>query len=447
MCNAGGLDVEGSLTGTDNVPVMVADNGDGSYTVSYTPKKTGPYDLDIKVNGKRVGGQGDKPVKLLCIPGKPSGKNSIAFGPGIETATIGQDNKFTVQAKDAFGNNVTMGGSVVGGTLKGPNGVVVPIQALDNNDGTYECTYPGISQIGNFELTPTLDGESVKDAPFHLHVFAGETDPNNTVVNVPSHTLADQDSISIELRDAFGNKREKTEKDNVRAYVKGLTHPVVSAHDNGDGTYTVDFPADLSGNYEVHVTVNDQPAPGGPWTNQVMSNPLPASLKEELNRIAPDIREIMERVLGTTTASERELLFADLRALESGNVKADVSLPKAEKPKKKKVESVVHVPVAQPPQPEPVVVAAPEPVVEAQPEPVVVAQPEPVVVAQPEPVVVAQPEPEPVVEAKPEPEKSTSVSESPREKEKRKKSSSKDKVLLIIEKATSSYLVLEVKQA
>lgn len=162
LCTTGGLDIEGALTGTDNVPVMVADNGNGTYSVSYTPKKAGPYDLDVKVNGKRVGGQDDKPVKLLCIPAKASGKNSIAFGPGIENATIGDDNKFTVQARDAFGNNLTMGGATVGGSVKTPNGTVFPVQAIDNNDGTYECSYPGVSQAGTFQLTPTLEGESVK---------------------------------------------------------------------------------------------------------------------------------------------------------------------------------------------------------------------------------------------------------------------------------------------
>jgi hypothetical protein len=193
----------------------------------------------------------------------------------------------------------------------------------------------------------------IADAPFHLRVWAGETDSNNTVVNVPSHVKAGDPSISVELRDNFGNKREDTKKDNVRAALKRTDHPTVSARDNGDGTYAVDFPPNLRGNYEVHITVNDQTPPGGPWTNQIMPNPLPASLKEELQQIAPDIREIMERVLGTTTPSERELLFADLRSLKSGTVNAQVSLAKREK-KPKKVAAAVHVPVAKPkPEPEP----------------------------------------------------------------------------------------------
>eukprot|EP01126_Amoeba_proteus_P013660 TRINITY_DN1585_c0_g1_i4.p1 TRINITY_DN1585_c0_g1~~TRINITY_DN1585_c0_g1_i4.p1 ORF type:complete len:1109 (-),score=323.00 TRINITY_DN1585_c0_g1_i4:135-3389(-) len=346
LCNAGELDVEGTLTGTVDVPVIVSDEGDGSYSVRYTPKKAGPYSLDLTVDGKRIGGKGDEPVKILCVPASPSGKHSIAFGPGTEVATIGEDNTFTVQSKDMFGNNLTIGGANVGGRilpeLGGPS---VNVNVVDVGDGTYTCSYPGLAQIGLFNLTPTVNGEAVRGAPFRVRVWAGETDGENTFVLVPTEVQAGLESIDVELRDNFGNKQEKVnQKDKVVALCKPLTERVVPARDNGDGTYEIDFPADVNGEYELHVLVNGQPAPGGPWTNTIMPNPLPVQLKEDLKRLVPDCHELLERLLGSVSRLERERFFQDLELLASGQVPVGpITLPKLEKKVKK--EKAVEVPL------------------------------------------------------------------------------------------------------
>jgi len=344
-CSGGGLEIEGTLTGTENVPVMVSDNGDGTYAISYTPKKTGPYDLDIRVNGKRIGGRNvDEPVKLLCIPGKPSGHHSVAHGPGVQgNATLGDDNSFTIQAKDAFGNNVIMGGAKIGGELVGEDGSRVPVVARDNGDGTYDCTYPALTKIGNYTLTPTLDGASIKDAPFPVRAWAGETSTENTLVSVPPFTEACTESIEIELRDAHGNKRERTDKDVVRAICTPLTHPILDAYQKPDGTYGVDFPPNLVGNYEVHITVNDQEVPTGPWTNQILPNPIDQTLKDELASTVPKTASIWERMLQNARPEDREVILADLRAIHNGNVKANVVVTKKENPKKRKHQETVEV--------------------------------------------------------------------------------------------------------
>jgi len=37
----------------------------------------------------------------------PSAAQSVAYGPGLRTASAGSNATFTVQARDAFGNNMT----------------------------------------------------------------------------------------------------------------------------------------------------------------------------------------------------------------------------------------------------------------------------------------------------------------------------------------------------
>lgn len=52
-----GLNIEGVLGGTADVQVMAADNGDGSYEITYTPTKAGPYQLEVKIEGQPMGGK------------------------------------------------------------------------------------------------------------------------------------------------------------------------------------------------------------------------------------------------------------------------------------------------------------------------------------------------------------------------------------------------------
>lgn len=51
---------------------------------------------------------------------------------------MGSDNPFTIQARDAFDNDIIVGGATVEGSLVGPDGVEVPIAVEDNGDGTYK---------------------------------------------------------------------------------------------------------------------------------------------------------------------------------------------------------------------------------------------------------------------------------------------------------------------
>jgi hypothetical protein len=120
---------------------------------------------------------------------------------------LGDDDKFTIQARDRFGNNLTKGGAAIAGALNAPSGQAAPVVAHDNGDGTYTCTYPGLKESGQHSLQPTLNGEvtsapfefvffffffffmkrseslsdsqGVKDSPFSVHVRPGDADDSN----------------------------------------------------------------------------------------------------------------------------------------------------------------------------------------------------------------------------------------------------------------------------
>eukprot|EP01125_Pyxidicula_operculata_P005277 TRINITY_DN189_c0_g1_i1.p1 TRINITY_DN189_c0_g1~~TRINITY_DN189_c0_g1_i1.p1 ORF type:complete len:897 (-),score=291.77 TRINITY_DN189_c0_g1_i1:46-2736(-) len=310
---SGGLDVSGVISGPEAVDVVVTDNKDGTYEVSYTPTKVGEYSLDVKVEGNSVGGK--NPVPLYVLPGGADGSNSIAFGPGLETASIEGENTFTVKSFDQFGNPLIAGGAKVGGTVTSKYTEPIQIQSTDNGDGTYTCFYPGVEKAGDYEIVPTLNGTPVKDAPFKLRVNPGSFNLDSTSVEFDDTAVAGLPGAHVHLKDARNNHL-LSGGESVEATLLPLTDLSVQAIDKGDGTYDLVYPPHVKGQFEVSVFVNDQPAPGGPWNVDVQESDVPEDVKSALSGlVSNDATSAWLQVLALATPAERQIILSELKSL------------------------------------------------------------------------------------------------------------------------------------
>jgi len=174
--NKGGLNVNGQISnGPGPVDVKTLDQNDGAYKLQYTPTKVGQYQFLVRLDQTPIGGH-TNPFPLLVIPGKAGG-NSIAHGPGLEAGTVGSENPFAVETRDAFDNALTQGGSDVKVEMVNQaTGEKVPVQVRDNGNGTYSCAYPDVNKAGTYTITPSVNGEKVKKAPFTVKVSPGGFD-------------------------------------------------------------------------------------------------------------------------------------------------------------------------------------------------------------------------------------------------------------------------------
>lgn len=305
----GGLKVKGNISnGPGAVDVNTNDKNDGSYVLSYTPTLVGQYQFAVDVDGTLIGGGKANPFPLLVIPADANGANSIAYGPGVEKATVGQENPFTVETFDAFGNKVTKGGAKVGGQLvHQETGEVVPVNVKDNGDGTYACSYPGVKKTGTYTLLPTVNGEPVKDAPFTVEVGAGDFNINNTGVEIPNPSLAGRRGPRVTVKDNNGNPRagcgDKVDAD----LIPKLKVGPVTARDNGDGTFDVDYPANLlPGDYDIAIRVNGQNVPNSPYNANVGKEPINAEHQAVINKIGGSAASALSKALAEVTEAERQ---------------------------------------------------------------------------------------------------------------------------------------------
>jgi len=312
---SGGLGVNGQISGGPaEVKVATKDNNDGSYKLEYTPTKIGQYQFLVRVDSTPIGGH-TNPFPLLVIPAGAKGSNSIASGPGLKNAEVGgNNNKFSVETRDAFDNKLTQGGAKVGADLvNDATGEKVPVSVKDNGDGTYSAEYPGVGKAGNYTLTPTVNGEPVKDAPFHVKVVAGGFDPNNTGVEVPNPGYTGRKGPKISVKDKAGNLRAGFDDDVEADLTPKLKIPKIKAKSNGDGTYDVEYPSNLlPGAYEIDVRVNGHAAPKGPFSGDVKKTAVSGEHQAKANQIAGSAGAVLAKALLELSEAEREQLLAAL---------------------------------------------------------------------------------------------------------------------------------------
>ncbi|HEY6107729.1 MAG TPA: Ig-like domain-containing protein, partial [Gemmatimonadales bacterium] len=146
------------------------------------------------------------PFTATATAGAISAAQSVV-SVSAPTLASGAAATLTLQAKDAFGNNLTSGGAIVvftssGGTSTGSIG-----STTDNGNGTYTAAFTGIVAGTATTIGATVNGTAVSTTLPTVTVTAGATSPATSVVSVSSATVASGGSITLTLqgKDAAGN--------------------------------------------------------------------------------------------------------------------------------------------------------------------------------------------------------------------------------------------------
>jgi filamin len=263
------VDANGELVTTGGDPFVVGidgpsgpvdfnmvDNNDGTYGVSYAPTQGGNYTINVSLF--------DQPIKdspyCATIKQAPNAGNSWVDGPGVEKAFDNKPTFFNVHAVDDDGSPVSGDDCAV--RMYSPDGdkADVPVDVVDNGDGTYTCNYAA-DQPGNFVIEVKLDGDDVKDTPVSIYVREGAD---------CSQKAECVFSVTFHARNKHGQPKSEG-GDEFTATISGASGEVgAEAKDNGDGTYSVKYtlaPADgdQPDEYTVSLKLNGQDIAGSPY--------------------------------------------------------------------------------------------------------------------------------------------------------------------------------------
>jgi hypothetical protein len=234
----------------------VRDNGDGTYTATFTASVAGSNTITASINGQAVVG----PASVSIVPGPASlSQSKVSAASGRVTA--GKSTAVTLTARDANGNQETSGGLAVTFGLGNGSGQGTFGPVRDNGDGTYTATFTA-TVAGSNTITASINGQAVVN-PALVSVIPGPVNLARSTISPATVMIARSTTVTLTARDAYGNQ-ERGGGLVVRFRIgtgagRGTFGPV---RDDGNGTYTATFTATALGNNTINATMNGKSVVG-----------------------------------------------------------------------------------------------------------------------------------------------------------------------------------------
>jgi adhesin/invasin len=255
----------GTSTGTLGA---VLDQGDGSYTASFTAVTAGtPITVQASIDGAAVT---SPPATITVVPGDISAQTSdvTVSRPVVDSGAVAT---LTLQGRDAAGNALVVGGqsvsfSLVGGTAHGTIGPVT-----DQHDGTYTADYTGLLvEPGMFDsVAARIDGTPVETASPAVAVVAGTISPSTSLLSLTptadSVRAGDTVRVTLDAFDASGRHLVGGGRTVVFGSGGGTSDGVlIPLPDQDDGTYEALFVGTTAGTpTSFEATIDGAPVTSG----------------------------------------------------------------------------------------------------------------------------------------------------------------------------------------
>lgn len=259
--NSTGWDADGRYFVRPSVP---ADNRDGTYTVTYTPRFTAFYVVQIVQAGQPLQGS---PYLVDVTPAETDGTKCVVacladFYCGLGTVRAGYRASIFIQARDADGNNKTDTLDNFFYSAVGQSGYSISAKARPMGSA-----YPGVYEVNfNSQSATTLalyvTFGDVDVLTTSIKVVAGNLDSATSTLGgtgFPVSTAGVPSELVVTARDTYGNRLTEGGSQ-VRMVLYATTTQVaefeIGVIDNDDGTYTGLLQRSSSANYTVLASID-----------------------------------------------------------------------------------------------------------------------------------------------------------------------------------------------
>ncbi|KAM6306964.1 LOW QUALITY PROTEIN: filamin-C-like [Podargus strigoides] len=247
------------------VEVVIQNNQDGTYAITYTPAAPGAYSITVKYGGHPVP---NFPLRVLVEPAVDMA-NVKVYGKGVEAQGVLQEvgTEFMVDAQAL----TQMGGPHVQARVVSPSGATTDTHVTDHGNGTYRVEYTPYED-GVHLVEVTYDDVGVPKSPFRVGMTEG-CDPRRVRAHSPgleSGILGKANRFTVETRDAGTG--------GLGLAIEGPSEAKMSC-DSKDGSCTVEYIPFTPGDYDVNITFRGHPIPGSPFRVPVAAVVDPGKVK------------------------------------------------------------------------------------------------------------------------------------------------------------------------
>ncbi|KAF1593647.1 UNVERIFIED_CONTAM: Filamin-A, partial [Eudyptes pachyrhynchus] len=257
--------------------VLIQNNRDGTYAITYTPACPGSYTITIKYGGRPVP---KFPVRVAVEPALDTAGLKV-YGKGVEPRgvlrEVGTD--FTVDARAL----TKTGGPHVKARVVNPSGATTDTYVTDHGDGTYRVDYTPYED-GVHRVEVTYDEVAVPKSPFRVGVTEG-CDPGRVRAHGPGlegGLVGKANRFTVETRGAGTG--------GLGLAIEGPSEAKMSCKDNKDGSCTVEYIPFTPGDYDVNITFGGHPIPGAPFRVPVKDVVDPSKVKCSGPGLGPSVR-------------------------------------------------------------------------------------------------------------------------------------------------------------
>ncbi|XP_078597441.1 filamin-A-like isoform X48 [Branchiostoma floridae x Branchiostoma japonicum] len=284
--DAGNADLEVILEDPDGrmKSPEIHDNGDGTYTITYTPEQSGNYTIEIKYGGEQVP---RSPFRITVKPTGDANKCSVTvrisppgrvgqgqwIGDGMQPyIQIGEETCVTVNCK-------TAGKGKVNCTIQDANGEDVDVDVVENDDGTFDIFYTA-QQQGEYTITIRFGGQHIQGSPYKVQADQEvvKAAPAQMQQSAPTPRAAQEEMMMADEMEAGAPGRMRPVEFVVPIFIEVLSSGNLTAEvkqpsgriaqpkfiDNRDGSLTIKYTPTEAGLHELGIKYNGEHIPGSP---------------------------------------------------------------------------------------------------------------------------------------------------------------------------------------
>ena len=248
------------------IGLAVADNHDGTYTVTYMAPTDGEYTINIMLYGEDIP---SSPFNVTAhLP--PKADRCLARGHCLEPGgemLVGKSAEFTVNTSDAGHGKLTI-------KANDPSGGHMRTFSSDDGEGVYTIRLDP-KETGNYDVVVKWAGDHIPGSPFKLTASAGLSTGTITASGSGLSRAFSQMPTAFQL---ITPEAGLLEKNDLTVTIDGALRgkaAEVEVQDEGDGSYTVSYMAPSNGAYLASVKYRGKHIPNSPFKITVFPRPSP----------------------------------------------------------------------------------------------------------------------------------------------------------------------------
>ncbi|NWV02632.1 FLNC protein, partial [Ptilonorhynchus violaceus] len=256
--------------------VLVQNNRDGTYAITYTPACAGAYTITINYGGLPVP---NCPVRVTVDPAVDTSSVKV-YGKGVEPRGVLREvgTEFTVDARAL----APTGGPHVRAQVLNPSGTPIDTFVTDLGDGTYRVEY-----------TPFEEGSQHPHrtpSPGQASSIPHEGPPERDLpIPCPTHGPGLESGL-VGTANHFTVETRGAGTGGLGLAIEGPSEAKMSCKDNKDGSCAVEYVPFTPGDYDVNITFGGHPIPGSPFRVRVRDAVDPSKVTCSGPGLGPSVR-------------------------------------------------------------------------------------------------------------------------------------------------------------